>query len=293
MANTGYDITAMTALGDANLTDDGTGIDELFFASLTLLAATDINLAWTSASGVATSASAFYTSDAGPSFRLVVDGQIENVRGSNSADLISGNELANTLFGDGLSTGPGGRDSISGAAGNDSIYGGSGADLLGGDAGRDMLWGGAGADTISGGTGADNLLGGAGADSLSGGAGGDVLTGGVGADLLVGNAGADRFVITAVGDSTVALSGRDIVFDFLRADGDKIDLRAIDAVAGGTNDAFILIGTGAFSGAAGEVRVLAAINGFLVQGTVDAGTSPDFSFLLRNVAVIGAGDFLL
>lgn len=384
MANNRYNIGVLTASGDATLTDDGTGIDELFFQSVTFQTATDIRLSYFVSSGVSIQASAFYFTNGGPAYRLVVNGLIENVRGSNSADFIGGNEVNNLLYGDALATGPGGNDTITGEEGNDSIYGGAGNDELNGEVGNDRLFGDAGVDIISGASGIDVIEGGAGADSLYGGAdagdtvsylasgagvriditfgqtttgagghatgdqiagftnvsgsglgdvirdtvagtvafggnrnrfdgnagndvlslgggndvarggeGNDTITGGAGADLLAGNAGADRFVFSLPGDSTAASAGRDTIADFDRAEGDRIDLRGIDAVAGGVNNAFTYIGLNGFSGAAGELRVVANGTGFLVQGTVNADKIADFSIQVQNLSAIGAVDFLL
>ena len=84
-------------------------------------------------------------------------------------------------------------------------------------------------------------------------AGDDVLTGAGGADVLKGGAGNDSFVYLAIGDSTVAVAGRDTIADFTT--GDRIDLSAIDANGEGPGDTAFTFGTGAFT-AAGQIRVL-------------------------------------
>ena len=87
--------------------------------------------------------------------------------------------------------------------------------------------GGSGDDLIRGNDAANGLYGGAGADRLEGGVGADTLMEGAGRDMLFGQDGADRFIFTAssVGKNRAA----DFVADFSDADGDKIDLTAIDA----------------------------------------------------------------
>ena len=83
--------------------------------------------------------------------------------------------------------------------------------------------GGAGkADTLLGGKGNDILFSQAGNDSLQGGDGNDILIGGKGSDDLRGNAGADTFMWLK-GD-TNASSVSDHIWDFNKAEGDKIDL---------------------------------------------------------------------
>src|SRR6185369_14520584 len=102
--------------------------------------------------------------------------------------------------------------------------------------------GGAGADTLSnienltGSAFSDVLTGEGGVNVLKGGGGADVLTGGAGADLLLGGLGGDRFVLTATSDS--AVGAEDAILDFSHAEGDRIDLSAIDAIPGKRDDPF-------------------------------------------------------
>lgn len=60
-------------------------------------------------------------------------------------------------------------------------------------------------------------------------------------------------------------SGPDIIRDFVRGT-DKIDLSAIDAVAGGADNAFTWIGSNAFSGAQGQLRIQSTSEGLILQG---------------------------
>jgi Ca2+-binding RTX toxin-like protein len=117
-----------------------------------------------------------------------------------------------------------------------------------------------------------------------------VLRGSTGADVLTGGAGADLFVYALLTDSTVAVGGRDTITDFVSAQGDKIDLRRIDAVDGGTDDAFRLMGS-FLAGDAGRLVVTAVGSGSLVQGDTDGDGDADFSILVAT-AVVGGGDFL-
>ena len=73
---------------------------------------------------------------------------IENVYGSNAADLIVGDSGQNLL------SGRDGNDTLDGGAGQDSVIGGTGDDSITGGANNDILIGGSGNDTIDGG--ADN-----------------------------------------------------------------------------------------------------------------------------------------
>lgn len=65
---------------------------------------------------------------------------IENITGSNYADILTGNQIANVLNG-GL-----GNDRLVGLGGNDTLNGGDGNDVLIGGVGKDSLYGGNGND---------------------------------------------------------------------------------------------------------------------------------------------------
>lgn len=229
----------------------------------------------------------------------------DTIEGFNRADLLKG-EAGNDeiLGGAGFDTLSGGfgNDDLSGGTENDRLFGDAGNDRMKGDAGADTLWGGAGYDTLEGGAqndllaagvGNDRLLGGAGADRLLGEAGNDILTGGQGADQLWGGLGADRFVFLAASDSAPQM--RDQIRDFSRAQGDRIDLSAIDADRrdGYDNDAFRYVGTDAFSGAAGEVRYGRVAGGVIVQADTNGDRVADMAFLVAGNQALLASDFLL
>lgn len=180
---------------------------------------------------------------------------IENVRGSNFADIITGSAARNIILGQS------GDDLIDGAGGNDVLYGEAGDDtLIGGDQ-QDTFYGGAGADLIDGrggndwvrysdaasgvavsllaGTGTagdaagdvlrdvewlwgsefdDVLAGDDGVNMIRGGAGDDTIAGHGGNDILQGYAGADVFVFAA-GDGLDRINGFEIGADLIRLDG--------------------------------------------------------------------------
>ncbi len=150
-----------------------------------------------------------------------------------------------------------------------------------------------GNDTIIGGNSNDVLFGFNGNDTISGGAGDDVLVGGLGVDRLTGGSGADRFVFQSSNDSGIGVSNRDVITDFRRADGDKIDLWQVDAILGNEqNDDFTIVSR--FTGAPGELRVQAVTNGFLVSGDVNFDRRADFSFLVITTdTTLVATDFIL
>ncbi len=152
----------------------------------------------------------------------------ESLAGTAGDDSILGLDGEDTL------DGGGGNDTLEGGEGDDLLRGGTGFDLLRGGAGADRLEGGGdsdvldggdGKDTLEGGTGGDLLRGGAGDDSLLGGEGDDTLEGGPGADTLLGGAGADRFLLQGAGQGAWStLAAMDLVADFRRAEGDRLQL---------------------------------------------------------------------
>ncbi|MEH7828351.1 calcium-binding protein [Gemmobacter denitrificans] len=181
---------------------------------------------------------------------------IENARGGDGNDRLSGNKRANILqggAGDDTLAGQRGNDTLRGGQGNDRLAGGTGYDvadyrdaranlqidlakqggqqtghgrdtligieaLLGGS-GNDRLLGNAGNNRLSGNSGADQLFGRNGNDTLSGGSARDRLVGGVGDDVLTGGSGGDVFVFG---------SGRDTIRDASRAEGDRVHLDLSD-----------------------------------------------------------------
>jgi Ca2+-binding RTX toxin-like protein len=163
---------------------------------------------------------------------------------------------------------------------------------LTGTSGGNTLTGTVAEDTLRGLGGIDILNGGAGADLLDGGIGNDTLIGGAGADTLVGGAGADRFVFASTADSTA--SARDVIYDFSRADKDRISLSDIDANSNaGRDQKFALIGTEAFSGQAGELRYEHSDGNTRVKGDVNGDAIADFVIEVMGLVSFNSGDFLL
>ena len=197
----------------------------------------------------------------------------------NTAINGTGNDLANKIVGNAAS------NVLNGGGGNDSLYGG---------AGDDVLDGGDGDDTLIGDDGNDTLYGGAGADALVGGAGNDVLIGGPGADNLTGGAGADRFVFR-LGDLGADPSNTDVISDFSRDEGDKIDLSAFDAdPATAKHDPLIFVGSAGFTKRAGELRVENSGRYQVVSGDLNGDGIADFTLNLnKNAGTLIASDFVL
>jgi Ca2+-binding RTX toxin-like protein len=130
--------------------------------------------------------------------------------------------------------------------------------------------------------------------TLSGGAGDDRLIGSAGIDTLLGGAGIDRFVFAAASHSVVGANA-DRIGDFSRAEGDRIDLSAIDAstaVAG--NQAFSFIGSGLYTGVAGQLRfAVTTPTTTTVAGDLNGDGASDFHIVLAGSIALVAADFIL
>jgi Ca2+-binding RTX toxin-like protein len=142
-------------------------------------------------------------------------------------------------------------------------------------------------DKITGSCCDNRIAGRPGDDILRGAAGADTLIGGLGEDRLAGNSGADRFVFRKVEDSSVAAP--DLIKDFHHREGDKIDLKGIEAKSL-HGDHFDFVGNADFGAHAGELRFDLASH--LLQGDIDGDGTADFAIEV-HVANLARGDLLL
>jgi Ca2+-binding RTX toxin-like protein len=117
-----------------------------------------------------------------------------------------------------------------------------------------------------------------------------VLFGGMGTDSLNGGRGKDTFVWTDIAESRPG-PGRDSIEDFTQGE-DKIDVSRIDAIAGGGNDAFVFIGTAAFT-AAGQLRQFEFGKGIIVEGDVTGDGKADFQIAVQTQVVLTQEDFVV
>ena len=214
-----------------------------------------------------------------------------------------------------------GRDILIGGAGGDTFIGGFGIDTVAYTASLDgvivsldptfaslqvndaqgdtfdsieNLVGSLHADDLIGNGGPNELYGAAGNDRLFGQGGHDTLDGGRGADTLVGGAGADKFAFHDIADVGLDLLHPDLIGDFTRSDGDKIDLHRIDARLGtGTdNDQFTFVNGP--STAAGTVWITGTGPEQIVHLNVDGGAE-DARIIVQliDITSLAAGDFIL
>jgi len=212
----------------------------------------------------------------------------------------TGNALDNTLFagaGNNVLDGRDGNDTVSydhalsGVTVNLSTSAqqntaGSGLDTL---KLCENLTGSAYADSLSGNSAANVLNGGAGNDTLVGGSGDDRLIGGAGTDNLTGGTGADTYAFGALSEMGVGAL-RDVVNGFKSTEGDHLDFTGLDAnPQTAAVDAFTFIGSNAFdpANATGQLRFADGI----LQGSVNAGATPEFEIQLLGVLELHAGDF--
>ncbi|MES2665959.1 MAG: M10 family metallopeptidase C-terminal domain-containing protein [Pseudomonadota bacterium] len=230
------------------------------------------------------------------SFSLMGAGEVENLSLLGTAQDGTGNGLDNILAGndsDNRLYGLAGADDLAGGGGDDLLNGGASNDSLAGGGGDDRLAGRTGADSLLGQDGDDLLIGGDGTDTLRGDEGEDALIGGAGRDNLYGGAEADSFVFRSIAESGTSAALRDTIFDF-EAGVDQITLAAIDALAGTAgNQAFTWLGTGAFTGAAGQVRYSVTGTTIILEGTVTADTMADFQIRVMNLTVLAVEDLIL
>jgi serralysin len=232
---------------------------------------------------------------------------IENLTGSAFADRLVGSTGANRI------DGGGGADVMSGGLGDDTYLVDNASDAARESAGggvdtviatltwtlgtnlENLTLAGTRAINANGNSLANTLIGNDAPNVLAGNGGNDWLSGEGGADALVGNAGADTFHFTSGDFGGLTPTTCDTIMDFTRADGDRIDLSAIDARSGSgtSNDAFTFIGTQAFGKVAGQLRATQDNGITLVAGDTNGDGNADFLIRLEGAPALVAGDFML
>jgi beta-glucanase (GH16 family) len=178
-------------------------------------------------------------------------------------------------------------------SGNFAGTGNAAANIIVGNANSNSLSGRDGDDHLYGGAGSDRLVGGSGADRLYGGSGDDTLRGSGSQNYLIGGTGVDKFILTGPSFSKLEAASRDVILDFSKSEGDRIDVSGIDAnalVAG--NQAFRFIGTNAFTGTSGELHTFKQSEILLLSGDVNGDRISDFHIEIYGVpALDGASLF--
>lgn len=127
----------------------------------------------------------------------------------------------------------------------------------------------------------------------NGNAGDNNLIGTNGDDTLTGGLGDDTFRFVDFGDLGATTATADTIRDFAFAQGDRIDLSALDAstlIAG--DQAFNFIGNAAFSHTAGELRMTNTATLTIISGDVDGDGVADFALKLSGVQPVAADWFI-
>ncbi|WP_225767634.1 M10 family metallopeptidase C-terminal domain-containing protein [Inquilinus sp. Marseille-Q2685] len=93
---------------------------------------------------------------------------------------------------------------------------------------------------------------------------------------------------------SAAFAGADRITDFSHAQGDRIDLSAIDArTAAAGNQAFSFVGAGAYTGVAGQLRYVTVGGVTTIGGDVNGDKVTDFHITLTGAIALAAADFVL
>ena len=137
---------------------------------------------------------------------------------------------------------------------------------------------------IETGGGNDTVIGSAGDDSINAGSEQDQLIGGLGADQLTGGSSCDTFIFNSIAEIGLEAGKHDVITDFVSL-VDKIDLVNIDANSDLTGDqAFVYVGAAAFSGVAGELRLIDQV----LSGDINGDAQADFRLGLAGVLTLSA-----
>lgn len=214
----------------------------------------------------------------------------DTVRGGAGDDMIAV-ETFKSLY-----TGDGGNDSFFSVGWQNSFIGGAGRDSISYEPRDDDFTQGGSGVTVDLGAGRaqtgasrfetlrgiEDVVGSGADDAIFGNRGANRITGGLGGDQLTGRGGADTFIWRA------AAEAGDLVTDFKSAQGDRLDLSAMDANLGAAGDqAFRLVA--GFTGQAGQLRFA----GQVLAGDVTGDGLADFEIALSGVSALAAGDVIL
>ncbi len=146
-------------------------------------------------------------------------------------------------------------------------------------------------NNMQGNAGNNRLSGLAGVDTINGNDGDDVIVGGLNNDLLRGGIGADTFAVLDESINTAILE-TDVVYDFSTAEGDLLDLSAIDAntLLDGNQD-FVLVTS--FSNVGGQMSMTFSGGQTLIRLDVDGDNAADYQLKINGDVTGSSADWLL
>jgi Ca2+-binding RTX toxin-like protein len=326
-----YELTDQGTRVEFQMDADPEGDFWIFLSGVHALEASDFGLAAAAPLGVATAPASAIGSRTtaggeGPD-RLIGGPEDDTLSGLNGDDRLSGGPGDDSLLGGG------GDDTLFGGSGNDTLTGGRSFDVMGGDdvldggPGADLFRPGLGRTDISytrsregvfvdlllnlayggdaqgdrfdpsgsngfrgaliGSAYADHLIGG---EVQIGGGGDDRLTGSEGTLRQSGGEGADTFVFRFVNGAGPAGL---IIEDFSQAEGDRIDIRAVDATYQMGDQVFRFIGAAPFSGRPGEIGYVLETGRTRVEFHMDGDLEADAWFYVAGDLALRAEDFHL
>lgn len=158
---------------------------------------------------------------------------------------------------------------------NNYLQGNTERNILQGYAGNDKIWGGSENDTLLGNEGNDTLIGSS------------------GADVMYGGSGKDTFYFSSLNDMGNTLLDTDIIMDFNPREGDKINLRAIDAnshLAGKQNFLFV---SGNMITGANQLQVVKSGELNIMSININNDLAPDVVLRVKFAGELDASCFFL
>ncbi|QNM82992.1 cadherin-like domain-containing protein [Sphingomonas sabuli] len=308
LGGVGDDTYIVDNLGDRAIENDGEGIDTVRSSVDFRLTRYVENLVLTGTGAIEGIGNAFdnvIVGNAGDNFIHGAGGS-DSMRGGegndtyvvwNAGDTVveaagAGHDTVRTIVD--FALGANVEDLILTGAGTISGTGNGLANYMLGNSSANILAGRGGDDAINGAAGNDRLLGEAGNDNLNGGNGADFIVGGTGSDDMTGGAGADLFVFYQGDFGGADPVAADRIRDFSRGEGDIIRLNNVDAnTTVGGDQAFAFIGSGAFTGHAGELRYEQLGVDTYVFGDTNGDGTADFAIRVDGSHTFVAGDFIL
>jgi Ca2+-binding RTX toxin-like protein len=241
---------------------------------------------------------------------FTLSANVENlvlVTGTNG----TGNGLVNSITGNLLDNrldGAGGADTMAGQLGNDTYVVDNAGDRVIEAAGQ-------GSDTVltsvtytltagqeieqlradpASGTTPISLAGNEFNNTIRGNDGANVIFGARGADTLTGNGGADTFAWRSLDETGVSVTTMDLITDFNRAQGDRIDVSLVDpSVFDDGIDQFTFVGQNAFSGTPGEINFVHVGNETIIQFQTGVGADIEGGIRITGILTPDASWFVL